>query len=351
MSNNIPFYFGRSDRGRLIVASCRSAGYLAKKVVEDYRQHIAGKKSRGLIYLNSIDFPFSDGELNVRLEDNVRGADVYLMQALSDSTSGLSVNDNYMSFLIAARDLCEQGARRIIGILYYLAYGRQDKPTRYMREPVTVRLMADLAIEAGINQLVTWEPHRNPQGSYGKTKVDTLDSLNLFIDEFVPFKGRDDVIAVAPDKGASEFVTDFADAMGLTYALATKTRPQPGQAKISQIIGDFSGKKIAIILDDMIASAGSMRALTEKLVTEQGIEKVFIGASHNLCLPAAYENFKVLHDQFGLEKVIVTDSIPQTENFTNLSFFKVESIAPVMARAINCIHFDKSISAWSYKPS
>jgi len=334
------------------VASCLSADYLAKKVVAEYNRQMQGKPSRGLTHLNSIDFAFTDGERNVRLKDNVRGADVYLMQAVSeDFASGLSINDNYMSFLIAARAFREQGARLVTGILYYLAYGRQDKPTRYMREPVTVRLMADLAIEAGITQLVTWEPHRNPQGFYGKTKVDTLDSLNLFIDEFASFRGREDVIAVAPDEGASKFVTDFADAMGFTYALAAKTRPEPGRAKINQIIGDFRGKEVAIILDDMISSAGSMRALTEKLVQEYGIKKVFIGASHNLCLPVACENFKILHEKFNLEQVVVTDSILQTEDFTGLSFFKVSSISEILARTINCIHFDESVSAFSYTPS
>lgn len=349
--SNEAFFSGHSDRGRLIVASCLSADYLAEKVVAEYNRQMQGKPSRGLTHLNSIDFAFTDGERNVRLKNNVRGADIYLMQALEDSTSGLTINDNYMSFLIAARAFREQGARLVTGILYYLAYGRQDKPTRYMREPVTVRLMADLAIEAGITQLVTWEPHRNPQAFYGKTKVDTLDSLNLFIDEFAPFRGREDVIAVAPDEGASKFVTDFADAMGFTYALAAKTRPEPGKAKINQIIGDFRNKEVAIILDDMISSAGSMRALTEKLVQDYGIKKVFIGASHNLCLPVAYENFKILHEKFNLEKVIVTDSIPQTEDFTNLSFFKVRSIADILARTINCIHFDESVSAFSYTPS
>lgn len=340
-----------TNRGGLMIASCDSGSYLARSIVDCYRKRLEAESvEKTIIFLDKIDRHFDDGEIVVRLPENVRGTDVFLVQALANPTSPFSINDNYASFLIALRAFREHGARQVTAVLSYLAYGRQDKPTRFKREPTTARLMADMAIIAGMNQLVTWEPHCHPQALYGSTKVDMLNSLPIFVEHFESFANRPDVIVVAPDRGATELNEDFANpnALNLAYALAAKHRPRPGVAEIGQIIGNFRRKKIAIILDDMIASGGTMLALIKKLVNEKGIEQVYLGVSHNLCLPQAYDRFIELYENYGLQEIFVTNSIPQTEQFLALPFLKVKCLSQILCHTINCIHYNRSVSGLTY---
>jgi ribose-phosphate pyrophosphokinase len=334
-----------SSRGRLLVASCRSGSFLSTRVVKRYRDLLAEEGSEtDVLYLESVDDQFSDSETCVRLDLDVSGHDVFLFQALYDPTSGRSVDQNYMAFLIAVRTFREWGANLVTAVLPYLAYARQDKPTKFTREPTTAKLMAALGIEAGIDRLVTWHPHcRQIHGFYGSTPVDMLESLALFADAFRRFQGREDVIAVAPDAGASKFVTYFGRALNLRSGIASKYRPHPEEAVVSEIIGDFVGKSIAIVLDDMISSGGTVYALIKKLVEEKGIEEVYLGASHNLCMGRARERLLELHADYHLKEVVVTNSIPQTDVFQALPFVSVRCLSDIFTRVINRIHFNRSV--------
>jgi len=279
----------------------------------------------------------------------VSGYDVFLFQALYDPASERTVDQNYMAFLMAARTFREWGANSVTAVLPYLAYARQDKPTRFQREPTSAKLMADLSTEAGLDRLVTWHPHSSQiRGFYGDLPVDELDSLSLFTDQFQSFKGRPDVIAVAPDAGASRFITYFSRALNLKSAVASKYRPRPEEAMVSEIIGDFFVKKIALILDDMISTGGTVYALVRELVEKKGIGEVYLGASHNLCMEAARERLMDLQANYHLREVVVTDSIPQTDRFKALPFFSVRSLADVLSRVINRIHYNREVSELFY---
>ena len=134
-----------------------------------------------------------------------------------------NVDENYLALLIGVRALREWGANRITGVLPYLAYARQDKTTPGKKEPITVELMADLSIEAGMDRLITWAPHDNRiHGFYGKTPVDVLNAAHLFADEFAEFRGRHDTIGVAPDAGAAAFMIPFCRNMGIRCAVTSK---------------------------------------------------------------------------------------------------------------------------------
>ena len=341
-----------SQRGRLLIADCCSGSYLSDEVVKRYTElsSEAGNKE-DILYLENIDKRFSDSETCVRLKKHVGGADVFLFQTLYNPASNLTVDQNYMAFLIAVRAFKEHGAANITGVLPYLAYARQDKPTKFMREPTTARLMADLSIAAGIDRQIVWDPHCGQiKGFYGSIPLNMLESLTLFLQEFKQFKGRNDVIAVAPDVGASKFVTHFGRALNLKCAIASKYRPQPEEVVISEIIGDLDNKKIAIVLDDMISGGGTISSLIKKLVSEKGIEEVYVGASHNLCVDNACERLIELHRKFNLKQVVITNSIPQTKEFQKLSFVSVRSLADSLARTINRIHYGHSVSEVFYRP-
>lgn len=340
-----------SSRGRLLIASCRSGTYLAGRVVEQYNRYLmaAGSNSR-VPYLPDLDFQFSDSETSARVDIHVGGFDVFLIQTLFNPTRTHSVDENYMAFLIAARTFRDHGARHVTAVLPYLAYGRQDKPTDFKREPTTAKLMADLSVEAGIDRLVTWAPHSTHlRGFYGRMPVEMLNALTLFIQEFQHFAGREDVIAVAPDAGASKFVTHFGRALDVKCAIASKYRPRPEQATITEVIGDFSKRRVAIVLDDMISSGGTMYGLIRKLVIEKGIKEVYLGVSHNLCMPKAYEQLLDLHENYHLKAVVVTNSIPQTDKFSQLPFVTVRCLSGLLSQTINRIHYNQSVSELFYQ--
>jgi len=341
-----------TPRGRLLIAGCCSGSYLSKRVMERYQELLKEQNSESEPhYIENIDRRFSDTETTTRLEVHVSGCDVYLFQALFDPVSGRSIDQNYMAFLIAARTFREHGASQITGVLPYLAYARQDKPTMFTREPTTARLMADLTIAAGLDRLIVWDPHCDQiRGFYGALPVNTLESLSLFIEEFSRYKNRSDVIAVAPDAGASKFVTHFGRALNINCAIASKYRPRPEEVVMADIIGDFEGKKTAIILDDMISNGGTMFSLIQKLVEEKGIKEVYYGVSHNLCVGKARERLADLHENYGLKQVIVTNSIPQTSEFEELPFVKVRCLSDTLARTINRIHYNRSVSEVFYRP-
>jgi ribose-phosphate pyrophosphokinase len=335
-----------STEGQLLIASCRDGSYMAQRVVDKYRELLGDQDdSTGLVFLDNIDREFTDSETGVRLANHVGGADVFLFQALLDPSTPHSANNNYLSLLIAARAFREHGANRITAVLPYLTYARQDKPTKFMREPTTAKLMADLSKGAGIDRVVAWHPHSNQiHGFYADMPVNMLDPLTMFNAEFREFAGRDDVIAVAPDAGATKFIMHFSRELQINSAIASKYRPSQEEAVITDIIGDFRGKKIAIVLDDIVSSAGTMGELIHQLVDEKGIEEVYMGASHNLCLPGTRERLIELHEQYNLQRVVVTNSIPQTPEFEELSFFHVRCLSDILCRTINRIHYNRSVS-------
>lgn len=341
-----------SPRGRLLIAGCRSGSYLSAKVVQRYKELLAEANSKDdILYLENIDYQFSNSEICVRLDSHVSGYDVFLFQALCNPTSNCSTDQNYMTFLIAARTFREHGANHVTAVLPYLSYGRQDKPTKFMREPTTAKLMADLSIATGIDRLITWEPHCGQiRGFYGNMPVHTLEPLTLFIEEFHRFGGREDVIAVAPDAGASNLVMHFGQALGLKCAIGSKFRPRPDEVIIAQIIGDFEGKRVALILDDEFSTGGTLYELIKKLVGEHGIEEIYFGVSHNRCVPVARDRLLELHADYHLKEVVVTNSIPQTEEFCSLPFLSVRCLSDTLTRTINRIHYNRSVSEVFYRP-
>ena len=340
-----------STRGKLVIASCRSGAYMATSVVQRYKELLEENGSEeDVLYLKDIDMQFSDTETCVRLDKHVGGYDVFLFQALSDPVSGRSVDQNYMAFLIAARTFREHGAKHITGVLPYLAYARQDKPTRFMREPTTAKLMADLSVQAGIDRLVVWHPHSSQMhGFYGSTPINLLSSLSLFIKEFGEFKDREDVIVVAPDAGASKFVTHFGRELNINSAIASKYRPRPEEVITTEIIGNFKHKKIAIILDDLMSSAGTIYSLAQKLVKDKGIEQIYLGVSHNLSAQKAHDRLKELHEEHYLERAVFTNSIPLTDAFNSLSFVTIRCLSDELSRTINRIHYNSSVSEIFYQ--
>lgn len=335
-----------SNQGRLVIASCSNGTYMARQVYDCYHGLLSESGvADGVVFLPDIDRQFSDTETLVRIEHHVGGSDVFLFQGLLSPSAGYRANDNYLALLIAARAFREHGSRRITAVLPYLTYARQDKPTKFQREPTTAKLLADLARTAGIDRVIAWNPHSTQiHGFYADMPVNMLDPLTMFEEEFEGFRGRDDVIAVAPDAGATKLIMHFSREMDINSAIASKYRPREEEAVITDIIGDFRGKSKAIVLDDMIASAKTVVELVKELVEKKGIDEVYMAASHNLCLPETRERLHGLYTDYHLKRLVVTNSIPQTAEFLELPFFEVRSLAEVFCYTINRVHYDRSVS-------
>jgi ribose-phosphate pyrophosphokinase len=327
-------------RGELLVASCRSGRALARQVVRGVEELLsASGHSDPVRIMEDVDFTFSDSETGVRLEAGVEGRDVFLLQSLYNPTAEACVDRNYLALLIAARAFREWGAAHVTALVPYLAYARQDKPTPGMIEPTTAKLLADLSAAAGIDRLITWHPHCGQiRGFYAPMPLAAPDPQELFVQEFSDYRGREDVIAVAPDAGASKLVADFGRALGLRCAIATKHRPSRGQAAITELIGDFAGARAAIVLDDMISSGGTVRELVTAIAQRATIGEIHLAASHNLCQPAALEILRELHARHRLASVAVSDSIPQTLEFLALPFLAVRPLAERFSRIVHAVH-------------
>ena len=151
-------------------------------------------------------------------------------------------------------------------------------------------------------------------------------------------------------RSLSEVVTHCGRALGLDCAIGSKHRPRPDESVITQIIGDFAGKRVAIVLDDEISTGGTVHNLIRKLVDDHGIEEVHLAASHSRCVPQWFERLDEMHARHGLREITVTNSIPQTGNFAELPFVTVVCLSDALARTANRIHYDRSVGEVFYHP-
>jgi ribose-phosphate pyrophosphokinase len=325
--------FKKRQTGSPIIASCHASVSLAEKVT---RLMLLNQEK--IIHLSAIDFSFSDSETCVRLPSDVSNSPVYLFQSLYDPNSHDSIDKNYFAFLLAIRALKEWGASSVTGVIPYLAYARQDHTTLGEMEPISARLLADMSSAAGLDRLITFKPHSEATEIFyrdNQITIDQIDCVNFFASVFSPFSGKSNTILIAPDTGSAQFVSSIGQSLDLRTALVRKFRPRAEECIIQEIIGDFSGITDAIILDDMVSSAGTVYNLIKQLKTEHQIDSIYLGVAHNLCFDMALERLIEMNSRFGLKKMVTTNSIPQTPNFASLPFMEVIDISDLLARQIS----------------
>ena len=331
-----------SPRGKLLIAACTAGNALAYSVLKRYKELFlltgAGEEPP---FLLGIDFRFGDSETCVRLNSDVSGCDVFLFQGLYYSEQGGSVDQSLMALLAAVRAFREWGARHVTAVVPYFAYARQDKPSRSRREPTTSRLVADLMIESGIDRIINVHPHVPIHALFGGIPVHSIETTGLFTEEFGAVKNRENVVAVAPDEGGLKFVSRFSRTLGIGTAVALKKR-SPGRTVTSELVGETKGKTVAVILDDMISSGETIYVMVQKLA-ELAIPQIMVGATHNLCMKIALDRLMELHSKYNLKEVVVTDSIAQSDSFVSAPFLKVRTLADVLSKVINRVHYEHSI--------
>ena len=273
---------------------------------------------------------FNNGEVQIMIDESVRGKDVFIIQPTS-----YPVNDNLMELMVMADALKRASARHITAVVPYYGYARQDRKTRG-REPITAKLVANLMQTAGITRLVTIDLHAGQIQGFFDVPVDHLFGASILA-KYINEKNMEDVIVVSPDLGGVTRARDLADRIGAPIAIIEKKRPEPGVAKVMNLMGDVAGKN-CIIIDDIVDTAGSL-VEGAKALEEFGAKSVTAAVTHAVLTDPASERIA----NSNIKELIVTNTIPLPEN-CNLPNITQLSVAPLLGEAIMRIFHEVSVS-------
>ena len=273
---------------------------------------------------------FNNGEVQIMIDESVRGKDVFIIQPTS-----YPVNDNLMELMVMADALKRASARHITAVVPYYGYARQDRKTRG-REPITAKLVANLMQTAGITRLVTIDLHAGQIQGFFDVPVDHLFGASILA-KYINEKNMEDVIVVSPDLGGVTRARDLADRIGAPIAIIEKKRPEPGVAKVLPLMGDVAGKN-CIIIDDIVDTAGSL-VEGAKALEEFGAKSVTAAVTHAVLTDPASERIA----NSNIKELIVTNTIPLPEN-CNLPNITQLSVAPLLGEAIMRIFHEVSVS-------
>lgn len=277
---------------------------------------------------------FSDGEIFVEIGENVRGRDVYLIQ----STSG-PVNETLMELLIMIDALKRASAKEITAVIPYYGYARQDRKVA-PRTPISAKLTADLIATAGATRVVSMDLHAGQIQGFFNIPFDNLFASPVMLERIRrETQGVNNLVMVSPDAGGVERARHYAKRLDASVAVIDKRRTGPNVAKAMNIIGDVKDK-VAIILDDMIDTAGTLTEAAHA-VLDHGATRVIAAATHGVLSGPAIERIS----NSTIEKVLITDTIQANEHTRNCGKIVQVSVADLFAEAIHRIHNYDSVSS------
>jgi ribose-phosphate pyrophosphokinase len=273
---------------------------------------------------------FSDGEVHVRIEESVRGADVFVVQPTS-----APVNEHLMELLITIDALRRASARRITAVIPYYGYARQDRKTR-ARDPITAKLTANLLTTAGVDRVLAMDLHAGQIQGFFDIPVDHLPGVPILA-EYFKSKGLQDMVVVSPDLGGVTRARDLANRLGVDIAIIDKRRPEPNVAEVMNIIGRIRGKRV-IMIDDIIDTAGTITLGAEALLAH-GASEVYACCTHAVLSGPAVTRLAAS----PVTEVVITDTIPLPAD-KQIDKITVLPVAPLLGDAILRIYEDLSVS-------
>jgi ribose-phosphate pyrophosphokinase len=274
---------------------------------------------------------FSDGEIYFQILENVRGADVFVVQPCSNPS-----DFHLMELLVMIDAFKRASAWRITAVIPYYCYARQDRKDK-PRVPITAKLVADLLETAGASRALTMDLHAPQIQGYFNVPVDHLYASPVLIDYFRQMR-LGNLTVVSPDAGGVERARAFGKKLGAPMAIVDKRRVDIDVSEVMNLIGDVRGRA-ALIIDDIIDTAGTLVKTAEAL-TKEGATKVYAACTHAVLSGPAVERIC----NSAICEVVVTDSVPLTEQAAQISKIKVLSVADLLARGIHSIHEETSIS-------
>lgn len=273
---------------------------------------------------------FQNGETRVKLEENVRESDVFIIQPTCDP-----VNQNVMELLVMIDAVRRASAARITTVVPYYGYAKQEKKTSG-REPISAKLVANLLTTAGADRVLAVDLHAAAIEGFFDIPVDHLRATPLLATYFLRDL-EEDVVVVSPDAGGVTRAQDFRERVDGSLAIIAKQRPRPDVTETLDMVGDVEGK-VAIIVDDMISTGGTL-VQAAKMLTERGAARIHVAATHGIFAANALE---LLADS-PIDRIVVTDTIPLPAHAVGR--IEVVSVAPLLAEAIMRTHNGLSVSA------
>ncbi len=295
---------------------------LAKEIV----QHLKMPLSKAIVTV------FSEGEVFVKIEENVRGKDVFIVQSTCPP-----VNDNLMELLILLDALKRASAKRITAVLPYFGYARQDRKDQ-PRVPITAKLVANLLTTAGADRILTVDLHAGQIQGFFDIPLDHLFAVNTFVKYFKQLKIKDITVA-SPDVGGIKMARGYAKRLGAPLAIVDKRRVSGEDTEVMNILGEEEVKgRHVLLVDDLVATAGSLVEAAGAL-KRAGAKDVYAAITHPVLSGPAIQRI----EKSVIKKLVVTNTIP-VEDGKRHKKIKVLSIAPLLAEAIKRIHNEESVS-------
>ncbi len=274
---------------------------------------------------------FSDGEIFVEIKENVRGRDIFLIQPTCPP-----VNDHLMELVIMVDAMRRASARRITVVIPYYGYARQDRKVA-PRVPITAKVVAEMMMVVGVRRVLTLDLHAGQIQGFFNIPVDNLYAAPILLDYIK--RECSNIIMVSPDAGGVERTRAFAKRLGADMAIIDKRRERANVCAAMNVIGDVKGKT-AILLDDMVDTAGTLCSAADILI-ERGAREVHACCSHGVLSGPAIERL----EDSKIKTLVITDSIPLRDKVRNCTKIKVLSIAELIGNAISCIHSEDSVSS------
>jgi ribose-phosphate pyrophosphokinase len=276
---------------------------------------------------------FSDGETFCEIRENVRGLDTYVVQSTCSP-----VNDNLMELLIMCDALRRASAAAITAVIPYYGYARQDRKVA-PRTPITSKLVADLMVAAGISRVVCTDLHAGQIQGFFNIPFDHLYALPVFLDDYLKPRFSDETVFIAPDAGGVERTRAYSKRLGASLAIVDKRRERANVSEVMHVIGDVKGRD-CIIVDDLIDTAGTL-CNAARAVMERGAKRVVAVATHGVLSGPAVQRIQ----DSPLDEVVVTNSIPLSDEALASKKIKTVSIARLLGEAIRRIHNSDSVSS------
>lgn len=276
---------------------------------------------------------FSDGEIMVRLNENVRGSDAFVIQSTC-----MPVNDNIMQLLLIIDALKRASAGRITAVIPYYGYGRQDRKVQ-PRVPISAKMVADLIAAVGTNRVLTVDLHAGQIQGFFNIPVDNLYAAYVLLDYIKKKYVSDSLVIVSPDAGGVERARSFAKRLNCSIAIIDKRREKANECEVMNVIGDVANKD-TLLLDDMVDTAGTL-AQAANALRAQGAKRVSAACTHAVLSGSAIERI----NNSEMEELIVTNTIPLDSKTALCRKLTVLSIASLLGDAIKMIHEESSISS------
>ena len=275
---------------------------------------------------------FNDGEIRVEIDENVRGRDTFILQSTCTP-----VNDNLIQLLIITDALKRASAKNITAVIPYYGYARQDRKVK-PRVPISAKLVADLITVSGVDRVISMDLHVGQIQGYFDIPVDNLFAAPILLN-YIRKHFKDNLSIIAPDAGGVERARAFAKRLNASLAIIDKRREEPNVAEAMNIIGDVK-EKTAIILDDMVDTAGTLVQAAHALIKNRA-EHVYACCTHPVLSGNAIKRI----EESPIESLVVTNTIPLNKKASQCSKIKVVSVAEILGEAIRRVYFSKSVSS------